>query len=333
MGRRITTRYPYTGSTGKLKEFFNGKEDGTLLPMHERTIPQIIDTQYLSQLGFTTHEHGYVTRILKKLDLIDDDLIPTNNYRKYVGYTYDKHRRNFLTQLVKRIYIDLFIVRPDAWKRETHRLQPFFETAHRTNPVSQDAIRIMITTFRCLTILCSFQDEEPEITSIIRRLDSIPKTVDIQQGTAQREFANLTNDQEDQFLQSIACLDIEAYRASIVLAWTAVADYIRRYFEIDDFQQLRDLGGNLSSVTDVRDLLDGIFDKPMIDALKETYRAKVGSQIGPIYSKLDSLRIRRNSAAHPSDQEPERVEALAFIIECMTAIERLTPKKQEHFRA
>jgi len=194
LGRRITTRYPYTGSTRKLKEFFNGNEDGTMLPMHERTIPPTIDVQYLSQLGFTRHEHGYVTRILKKLELIDDDLIPTNNYRKYMSYTYDKHRRNFLSQLVKRVYIDLFIVRPDAWKRETHRLQPFFETAHRTNPVGQDAIRIMISTFRCLTSLCSFQDEEPEITRIIRRLDSLQKTVSIQQGTTHQEFANLTND-------------------------------------------------------------------------------------------------------------------------------------------
>ena len=332
MVRPRTTLFPYVGSANKVKDFFE-----SILNVG---VPPEVNADYLRQNRFTqASEYDNMLRLLMDLYLIDEDCVPTKHYRKYHR---SGKREEVLGNLVRRRWISLFYTHPKAWSLSSNELKNFFTIAHTSDPLADITITYMVNTFRKLVGLCKFPEERDDVMNLIYHLESIPKYIENpmkSQDSDPDNIINLSVHQEEQFLQAIYCLKIEAYRATIVLAWTAVVDYLRRYFEIDDFQQLQMMGTqshrygrprDWSIVSDYHDF-EIIIDSQLVDIVGMLFKKRTDSEIRSIVNLLDTLRIRRNNCAHPSERDPLREQAVSYLSECFDVINDITPLKNMQY--
>jgi len=165
--------YPYTLKTGSLKEFI-GK-------IPTIGVPEKINTKTLPSMGYKTKNDRSIPSILQFIDFIDSNGIPNDNYKAFRNKA---ESGIIMAKCLKKAYVELFTLYPDANKRSVTELRDFFapKTAAGDKVLSQ-----IVNTFKTLSEFADFDSLEkvPEkrekITEVVSMAPQV--TLDkIQQG-------------------------------------------------------------------------------------------------------------------------------------------------------
>lgn len=138
-----------------------------------------------------------------------------------------------------------------------------------------------------------------------------------------QKVGKLTYTQADAFKQSIRCVEVGLYRASFVMAWTALADLLLT-LGAEQETEIKAVRTRWK-FSDRETLAEEQGDHAIISALKE---AKCISKSD--MKSLHGLLHRRNQCAHPSGFFPGANEALGYVHESIASAEILVAKLDEH---
>ena len=157
------TNYPYTSSTGKLKEFLEG--------IYGRGEPDKITQAYLEKLGFKTKGDRQFIPIMKFIGMLDNGAKPTAKYREYMN---TRIRKSVMAECIKTSYSGLFKLHPDAYRKDNETLANFFRSE---TGLGASAVNSMVSTFKTLCELGDF--------------DTAYEPLGIQQSSAEAEHIQL----------------------------------------------------------------------------------------------------------------------------------------------
>lgn len=134
--------YPYTQNQSSLKSF--------LSHIQSAGVPQKVTQQYLVQCGYKSTNDRRIIGVLKTLNLIDSNGVPTSNWQAFR----DKSKApGILAGLIKATYADLFSTYPDAQNKDEEALRNFFSA--NTN-LGAKALGLTVSTFKTLADQSSF---------------------------------------------------------------------------------------------------------------------------------------------------------------------------------
>lgn len=316
-GRPRTTAYPWISSRPKFRGFLEG--------ILEAQIPKKIDKGYLKHLKLDNPaEYTQVIRVLTDIGLIDEKGVPTELYSKY-RKSEGPERTRLLRGQIEKGYYRLFEVKRNAWMREQSVLVDFFEKEHDPGSVDHKTLKYMANMFQELCGQCDWYDENSkEIVELLQEVTRLGREI--------------TFKQENQLRQAIACYETEAYRAAIVLAWTAVSDYMHEYLA-KDLNHLASLGSvdtyngsvNFSKATSIDVLHEHFTDAQVIVGIVKTFKEKTGEYIGDVLGELKAHRISRNKCAHQYYDDPDSHGAYSYIMKCLKIIGKLHDRKEKQF--
>ena len=123
--------------------------------------------------------------------------------------------------------------------------------------------------------------------------------------------------QDDLFRQALRCIEVGAYKAAHVMAWSATIDFVIRLCEVDHFNKLQSSypNWNLRSITNMK---DRFAEHNILEAMK-----KSGYITRNQAKALQGLLAKRNECAHPSDYLPNMNETLGYVSECFSRVKSL----------
>ncbi len=136
--------YVYTPKTPNLKEFIE--------KIHELGIPDKLTRTKLEALGYKSKNDRPIIAILKALDFLGSDGVPTDIWRQYRDKSKSK---TIMAQAVRKYYADLFKLYPNAYQKDTEALTNFFRS-HTS--VGDQALSQMVKTFQALAELSEFEE-------------------------------------------------------------------------------------------------------------------------------------------------------------------------------
>ncbi len=301
--------------------------------LHRGPPLDIIENDSLDAQGFTGWtEYSQMSFLLKNLGLIDKECKTTKTYHDYRTYTKPKNRKAFLQVLVKKCYPDIFKQTNMAWTMQPAQLKRLFTNAHspktRTS-LKPEVVNDMADVFFTLCTFCKHEERDDADTKALKEgLESVARSISPQE--------------EDQLRQSIFCFSIEAYKAAVVVGWTAIVHYLGCYLFTDGFEQLKKCKLPIMArgkkvrfrVNDLTALLEKHTDEAIVEAVKTTYQAKTNKLLDKnLPTDLTNLRKQRNECAHASANNPTRDIAKSFFLTCYSVIKKLDKKRVEQFYA
>ncbi|MEE9554186.1 MAG: DUF5343 domain-containing protein [candidate division Zixibacteria bacterium] len=139
---------PYIQSQNTIRRFFS----------HIQTSgkPSKVTYKYLESVGFKSKNDRPIIGILKFIGFLDSSGVPTELWQKYRT----KQRGGIvLAKAIKSAYSSLFLLYPDAHRKDTEALRDFFST-HTT--VGAASLQMMINTFKALCELANFEADASE---------------------------------------------------------------------------------------------------------------------------------------------------------------------------
>ncbi len=123
----MADKHPYVTGTGGLVKSLN---------QFRSSLPGKIDASLLKKLGIAPKNESYLINVLKFLNAIDDDGIPTPETRSIFSQHDDATFAKKLSDMVKKAYSDLFSVHGDqAWGLDTEALVTYFRHTDQTSAV------------------------------------------------------------------------------------------------------------------------------------------------------------------------------------------------------
>jgi hypothetical protein len=140
---------PYAVFTGKISKYF--------AKIQEAGIPEKVDTQWLSSMGFRSGNDSYILRVLDFIGFVDNSKKPTDLWKKYKDPT---TARAVLAQAIQTGYSDLFDTYRDAHRKDREALYAYFSS--RTGK-AKTTVDLMVTTFTNLCRLADFEAVTPEL--------------------------------------------------------------------------------------------------------------------------------------------------------------------------
>jgi hypothetical protein len=135
------SEFCYTTVPGKLKTLL-GK-------IRDVGVPKKVTIQWLKTLGFTSSNDKTLIGVLKQIDFIDANGIPTPRWAQYRG----AHYKKVLGEAVVHGYGDLYAVYPDAHQRSQSDLEHVFST-HSSG--GKQVIGKTMSTYRTLVEVAEF---------------------------------------------------------------------------------------------------------------------------------------------------------------------------------
>lgn len=164
-----------------------------------------------------------------------------------------------------------------------------------------------------LARFAAFKDEA--ITLFASDERSVHRVISINQ-TYDR-LTGLTVKQDDLLRQALRCVEVGAYRAAHVMAWSALVDLVQEKMASDGFVAVNAAMPKWH-VTDLNDLRERFTEFACIDA------ARAGTILTKNQSKaLHGLLSRRNECAHPSSYYPDLNQSLGYVSEVITRFDEL----------
>lgn len=136
------TEYQYTTVPGKIEEFL-GK-------IRETGVPNRVTYKWLETIGYKSSNDRGLVRVLRFIGFIDESGKPSELWTKYRG----KNHRQALAEGIRRGYVELFNIYPDAHERSNEELENFFSTR---SSAGKQVIGKTVSTF---TSLCDLADLE-----------------------------------------------------------------------------------------------------------------------------------------------------------------------------
>jgi hypothetical protein len=138
--------FPYTTNPGKIKPLLDKvKSSGK---------PDNVTFKTLQAWGFKSTNDRPLLAILKFIGFLDSSGTPTP---LWTSYRSDKSGKSVLAQAIRTSYSDLFVLYPDANRKDNEALRHYFST---NTSVGADTLNFIVATFRRLCELGDF-DAEP----------------------------------------------------------------------------------------------------------------------------------------------------------------------------
>lgn len=134
----------YTVYPGKIKTYF--------ARFQEVGIPDKVNREWLTSLGFKSGNDYYIIRVLRALEFIDDSNEPTELWKRYKENT---NAPSVLAEGICRGYSDLFDIYKDAHRRNREALCAYFIS--KTGKAKSTA-NYMARTFINLCRLAEFEE-------------------------------------------------------------------------------------------------------------------------------------------------------------------------------
>jgi hypothetical protein len=133
--------YPYLNNTGKIGPFFQH--------IQESGVPQRVNNEYLSSIGYSSSNDRSLIALAKFLGFLDVNNAPTPRWTRYRDRATSPA---LLASSIREGYQDLFQRYPDANQRDDAILQNFFST--QTTAGKQ----VVERTLRTFKLICSLAD-------------------------------------------------------------------------------------------------------------------------------------------------------------------------------
>jgi hypothetical protein len=159
----------------------------------------------------------------------------------------------------------------------------------------------------------SFLNEAHEILSIHETSPSRMVLLD----RTYKELQELSPKQDELLRQSLRCIENNLYRASHILAWTALMDLVESTLAFNDFKKLKLLRPkwDFSSLDELR---EEISEFQVIEACKDLSVVNKSEM-----RVLHGFLSKRNLCAHPSDFFPDYNQTLGYFADILNMIKSI----------
>lgn len=141
----VADSFPYTVASSALIEF--------LTKHRTMGVPDKVDQAYLKKVGYGSSNHRSFIPIMKFVDLLDGNGVPTDRYRK--GLRGGDAGRRLIAEGIKQGYSSLFATYPDANIQPTSTIATFVG-AH--SDLGDRALSAAVATFQKLCTLATFDE-------------------------------------------------------------------------------------------------------------------------------------------------------------------------------
>lgn len=167
-----------------------------------------------------------------------------------------------------------------------------------------------------IRILRGFAALQADLATHLGQVETSPARVITVEKTLHTLTA-LNVSQKDLLIQAVQCIQFGVFRASIVLAWAGIVDYVQQRLAVDGFKQLNSVRPNWK-ITDTEDLRERFTEYAIIEAAR--YAGLYGKNM---MKTLHGHLHTRNQAAHPSGYDPGLNEALGYLSDLLQHIRRV----------
>lgn len=168
-----------------------------------------------------------------------------------------------------------------------------------------------------IELLSRFRSFESEAHQILASIEASPQSRSINLTETIERVALMSAQQKDMLRQSLRCCEMGVFRASHVMAWSALIDRVQEIIASDGFLKL-----NTSfprwDITDIEKLRENHTEYSQIQAAK-----KIGILRKAEEKALHGLLSKRNECAHPSDFYPDLNQTLGYVAEVIFRFEKL----------
>jgi hypothetical protein len=129
-----------------------------------------------------------------------------------------------------------------------------------------------------------------------------------------KELGKLSVKQEELFRQALRCIEQSLFRASHVMAWAGLMDFLEEKLGEDGFVNVSKIRTHWKTKT-IDDLRDVGSDFQIIEVVRE-----LGFCTKTEEKALKGLLNKRNECAHPTDYFPNLNESLGYMSEVLKRI-------------
>lgn len=317
-----TARYAYTMVPGKLLDLLQRAPD--FGP------PEKVNKAWLDSIGCSSSDPGSIIRVLLFVRLVDRNGRATDLWDT-IHAPSRKNRIRF-ANAVRQAYRELFDLYHDANQRDDKTLDRFF----RSQELGAEQVQVrVLKTFRILVQFGDFEIDSPsgavidlpEFLEKVATLDAEAQLLLAMYAKGQTRIerlkpirmrlARLYLEQDELLQESLRAAEADLHRASHVLAWGGLTDFLYGPFDPERVKTVRPKWDNLKAKED----LYRISDSQLIDVGKE-----LGLYKEPMKKTLEGLLNDRNRCAHGSGYFPTLDESLGFLSKIIRIIEDLRMK-------
>lgn len=151
---------------------------------------------------------------------------------------------------------------------------------------------------------------------LVLRDDTASRVLSLEQ--TRRQLRGLSLDQEELFDQACNCIRAGVYRAAFVMAWAAFIDFLERKLASDGLKKVKSVRPGWSKHQSIEELREAVTEHALIEAARDAgliTKSEMKSLLG--------LLAKRNECAHPSGYNPGMNEAIGYVAELLSRIDRL----------
>ena len=127
--------------------------------IREGTAPDKFNQQYLVDLGFGGSNYRVLIPLMKDLDFLSADGMPTQRYRDYLD---SSRSRRILGEAVRETYSDIFTITKNPTKSDREKIAGKFKSSFNLSDLQAER---NANTFLALAELCDFAEGSPEVDS------------------------------------------------------------------------------------------------------------------------------------------------------------------------
>jgi hypothetical protein len=143
----IMVDFAYTTVPGKIKQILN--------KIRHVGIPQKASVTWLKSIGFTSSNDTSLIGVLKFVEFLDNNGVPTPNWSQFRGNSHKK----VLGDAIRNGYSSLFAVYPDANSRPQPEIEHVFKTS---SSAGNQVIAKTVATFKALVEEAEFLESNNE---------------------------------------------------------------------------------------------------------------------------------------------------------------------------
>ena len=135
-----------------------------------------------------------------------------------------------------------------------------------------------------------------------------------------QKLQGLSLEQDELLRQALRCVESKLYRASHILAWTALIDVIERILASDGFRKLN-LERKKWNISSLDELRENISEFQIIEVCKNLGLANKSEM-----RILQGFLSKRNLCAHPSNFFPDYNQTLGYMADILNVIRNIQNK-------
>lgn len=164
------------------------------------------------------------------------------------------------------------------------------------------------------------RDFEQQSHSLLAVTDTSPSRIMTIRSQRQK-LGSMSISQDKLMTEAIIACERGLYRSAIVMAWAAFFDAVVEKLYSDGFTKLHALRVKWSAYTSPEELQEAHTEHAIVEAARDL------KLLGKAESKVAFGQLsRRNQCAHPTGYDPGLNDALGFVTDMLSNIEKLAKK-------